>query len=336
MSASNVQEFAMQWPNIKDGSTHELTYYNEGSTHLWVSGMMDNCLAKVTWDGQATYHPMPDGSQPHGLKYDGKGSPWVSLEYRGTIARLNEDGEIQEEIDVKMDVRGSAPINPHPHGFTFAHDGETIWFTGKKTNTVGKINPDRSVEHFELPTVGAVLIYLSPGPDGNIYGTELVGNNILIVTPKGHITEKEIPTYNSRPIAIVPGPDGKSMWFSQEAGNKVGRLDIETQVITQYSVPMSQKNAILGGMAFDKAGNLWTHSYINQHDKDPAGADYVIKMDKAINNAPAGDLSTVPVTHYEVPSRNTVMHRILQGADGNIWFTELGTDKLGKLTVGGY
>ena len=62
--------------------------------------------------------------------------------------------------------------------------------------------------------------------------------------------------------------------------------------------------------------------------------DHVIKIDKAIATAPAGDLSGVPITYYRTPSHDTVMHRIKQGPDGNIWFTELNTDKLGRLTTG--
>jgi virginiamycin B lyase len=34
-----------------------------------------------------------------------------------------------------------------------------------------------------------------------------------------------------------------------------------------------------------------------------------------------------------VPTRDTVMHRIVQGPDGNVWFTELNADKVGRLTV---
>ena len=40
------------------------------------------------------------------------------------------------------------------------------------------------------------------------------------------------------------------------------------------------------------------------------------------------------VTFYEVPTRNAVMHRIIQGPDGNIWFTELAANKVGKLISG--
>ncbi|MEH1964934.1 MAG: hypothetical protein V7K91_00320 [Nostoc sp.] len=37
--------------------------------------------------------------------------------------------------------------------------------------------------------------------------------------------------------------------------------------------------------------------------------------------------------NYQVPTRNTVMHRITQGPDQNIWFTELRSDKVGRMSI---
>ena len=128
---------------------------------------------------------------------------------------------------MRLRVAGrSEPINTSPHGLGLDPDGKTLWFTGKKTNTVGRVRPDGRVEHFELNTVGAVPIYLSAGPDGAMWCTELVGNAIARITTEGKVEEFPIPTGNSRPIAIVPSPDGKFMWFSEEAGNKVARVDM--------------------------------------------------------------------------------------------------------------
>ena len=46
-----------------------------------------------------------------------------------------------------------------------------------------------------------------------------------------------------------------------------------------------------------------------------------------------GDLSKVPITFFKVPSTQTVMHSILQGPDGNIWYTKLAVNKVGKLLL---
>ena len=60
---------------------------------------------------------------------------------------------------------------------------------------------------------------------------------------------------------------------------------------------------------------------------------HIIRIDRSILTTSPGDLSKVPITFFKVPSTQTVMHRILQGPDGNIWFTELAVNKVGKLLL---
>jgi virginiamycin B lyase len=348
----NLTELFLAWPNRvtnstpasagsvanhcdqPTGSTHELTYDHAGGTSFWITGQNYDHVARVGPDSQPTFFDMGKESGPHGIEFDKRGRLWVSLEFSGFVVRLNKDGGIEEKIDVRLHAQGAAtPINTHPHGLGIDADGKTVWFTGKKTNTVGKINPDGSVEHFELPTVGAVPIYIAAGPDGNMWCTELVGNMIARITPKGEITEVRIPTYNSRPIAIVPGPDGKSMWFSEEAGHRIARIELgEKLTITEFLVPQKQNNMILAGLAFDSAGNLWTQSYIDPNNPLPEGSDQILKLDKT-NFTASGQADRLAVTYYEVPTRRTIMHRITPGPDGNLWFTELGTDKVGKIVL---
>ncbi len=330
--SAHVVELPFDWPGSEASSTHEIAF-RAGDDHLWVTGQNMHHVARVRTNGEIAYFPMPDGSGPHGILFDDAGQLWVSLEFTGEVVRLNEAAEIVETVDVRLFATGaSTPINTAPHGIGLDADGETIWFTGKRTGTIGKINPDRSVEHFELPTVGSVPIYLHAGPDGNMWCTELVGNAIARITPDGVVTEFPIPTHASRPIAITPGPDGASMWFSEEAGRRVARIDMEGR-ITEFSIPVTQPNMILAGMAFDSEGNLWTQGYVDSFDPVPEGSDYVIKADSSIHQAEPGNLTSVPVTYFEVPSRGTVMHRITQGPDGNIWFTELATDIIGTVII---
>ena len=348
-AADGVTEIALNWPNKSQipeqlhGSTHELTFKHDGGNYIWVTGQNYDELAKVDLDGHVQYFEMPSGSRPHGIEFDAEDRLWVSLEFDGLVAHVDDDGTIIDMVDVRLYAEGAKePINTHPHGLGLGADGQTLWFTGKKTNTVGKISfsddGSPTVEHFELPTVGAVPIYLATGPDGNIWCTELVGNQIARITPDGKVTEFSIPTHNSRPIAIVQAPQGMGdfMWFSEEAGNKVGRIDMDGH-ITEFPVPFPEKNIILAGMAFDDEGNLWTQSYVDKYDPLPEGADYIVKVDKAIHTAPQseseGSLAEIPITYYPVPSRHTIMHRIIQGPDRNMWFTELGTDQLGQLVL---
>ena len=338
--SAHVTEFPLAWPS-GEASTHELTYNRNGGDVFWITGQKHDALARVTLDGKATFYAMPEGSGPHGIAFDASGSLWATLEYAGAVVQIDQaTGEILKTIDVALHTEGApSPINTHPHGLGVAPDGVTLWFTGKATGTVGRIAFDGVITHFALPTVGSVPIYIAAGVDGNMWCTELLGNQIARITPEGVVTEYPIPTYNSRPIGVTPGPDGRSMWFSEEAGNKIGRIDTITGALTEFPMPMLHANTILGSLAFDDAGNLWSQAYVNPNDAYPAGTDAIVKIDAAIISAPArgpataqvGDLSSVPVTFYEVPTLDTVMHRITQGPDGAIWFTELHADQLGRL-----
>lgn len=327
-----VIDYPLAWPDHAKRGTHELTYNHKGGKVFWVTGTIHDAIARVELNGKAKFFPTPPGSIPHGIVFDAKGRLWITLEGSGLIARVNKHGELVEFIDLRFFNGSHELVNPGPHGLAVALDGITLWFTGKESSTVGKVNPNHSVEHFVLPTPNSEPIYIIAGSDGNMWCTELTGNKIARITQEGSITEFIIPTPNSRPIVITPSPNGHGLWFSEEAGNKVAHISLKGK-ITEFPVPMTQENVILAGLTFDHQGNLWTQSYVNENNPLPLGPDYIVKFDKAINKAVAGNISRIPITYYQVPTRNSVMHRIEQGPDGNMWFTELATDKIGKVIL---
>lgn len=91
---------------------------------------------------------------------------------------------------------------------------------------------------------------------------------------------------------------------------------------------------ILAGLAFDSQKNLWVEQYVDYFNQYPAGPDHLVKIDKSILTAAAPDISRIPITFYEVPTTLTVFHRIILGPDGNMWFTEMNANKVGKLLMG--
>lgn len=163
--------------------------------------------------------------------------------------------------------------------------------------------------------------------------TELVGNAVARVTPGGRVSEFPVPTPNSRPIALIPEPGGAAMWFTEEAGNRLGRIDV-TGKITEYLLPKTQNNVLLAGLAFDNDHNLWVQQYVDENNASPVGADHLIRIDRALLSAPSHDLTDVPLTYFAVPTRQTVMHRIVLRPDGDLWFTELWADRLGRVMTG--
>ncbi|MCE9562507.1 MAG: DUF4214 domain-containing protein [Planctomycetes bacterium] len=326
LSSPLVTEYPITYDH-GNPSTHEIINDPAKPIRYWITGQLHDSLVRFNSKTNIrTEFPLPLGSGPHGMLFDSQGRFFVSLEFLGKIAEIDPNtGGVLRMIDVHLNVQGAPdPINPSPHDIALDADGKTIWFTGKATGTVGKINPDGSINTYQLPTVGSVPIYMSAGPDGNMWGTELVGNKIFRVTPSGVVTEFAIPSFNSRPIVIIPDPLGRQfLWFSEEASHKVAKISVNG-VITEYPVPKTQSNSILAGIAFDEAGNLYTQSYVDQNNPIPAGPDFIVKLSSSILHAPAGDLSNVEVTRYQVPSTKTIFHRINLGSDGNMYFTELG------------
>jgi virginiamycin B lyase len=321
-----ITEYPLGW---EAKSTHELALNKE---YIFVTGQNNHKVAKLNYAGEVvTYYEMPKGSGPHGILIDTKNQLWVSLEFFGKVVRLNDDGKIVDEVDVNICLESGKVLNPAPHGICLDSDREHIWFTGKRTSTIGKFNiVTKKVEHFELQNLAALPIFLNAGVNETIWGTELQGNAILNVNPSGQVSEHIISTSNSRPIGIIPGPTGKYMWFTEEAGMKIGKIDAKGK-ITEFSVPALQKNDILASLAFDQENNLWVQVYVNQNDPTPEGNDYVIKFDKSIVETKS--LNDVPFLVYYLPSKGSMMHRIKLGKDGNLWFTEMMTDLLGKVTI---
>jgi len=320
------------------GSTHEIAVDPAPKGGYWISGQNYDHVVHVSQTGGMRFYPTGAGSRPHGLAFDGKGRLWVTLEGLGRIARLDPEKGLQEAFSVTIACANcAAPLNPHPHGLALGRDGN-LWFTGKATGTVGRLEPSGRVTHFALQTAGSTPIYTVAGTDGAMWVTELTGNMIARITPAGAVEEIPIPTPLSRPIAITPGPDG-AMWFSEEAGGKVGRIDRRadgTWRVLELAVPAAQANLILAGLAFDRRGDLWVQQYVSNNVPEPEGSDFIVRIGRAAlegwvrsgGNARAA----LALSYTPVPTRSTVMHRIAEGRDGAMWFTEMGADRIGRIT----
>src|SRR5436305_14831944 len=99
----------------------------------------------------------------------------------------------------------------------------------------------------KVPTAGAGLVGIAPGPDGNVWFTEYSANNIGRITPTGAITEFPLPTPNSYPNWLTSGPDG-NIWFSE--ASHIGRIT-SNGTITEYPLPAPR------GLVTGADGNLW-------------------------------------------------------------------------------
>jgi streptogramin lyase len=163
-----------------------------------------------------------------------------------------------------------------------------------------------SIAEYPVPS-GNSPFGITQGPDGNVWFTEKAGQ-IGMMNPTTHaITEFAIPTSTGTPTGITAGPDG-NIWFTESSANRIGTLNIATDMITEFPITGSDPTAITAG----PDGNLWfTETGSNQ-----------IGM---INP------TTKAISQFTVPTGGSSPTGITAGSDGNIWFTENATNKIGVI-----
>jgi streptogramin lyase len=109
------------------------------------------------------------------------------------------------------------------------------------------------VAQYPVPTAGSGPKGITVGPDGNLWFTESLANNVATVTTSGVVTEYAIPTASSSPSGIAAGPDG-NLWFAETNGNKVAQVTT-SGVVTEHSIPTASSNPT--GIAAGPDGKVW-------------------------------------------------------------------------------
>ena len=316
------------------GSTHEITFdrYADHPEDLWITDQNSDSLVKMALDGSYVVFPMPAGSGPHGSAFDPQHRLWLTLQFSHELVQVDGDGVIQQTVDLTKACTECGDRMPGPHGLAFGPDGVTLWYAAKDGAYIGVVRPDGTQEAYPLPDPTAEPIYVAPGPDGNMWFTEYHGSKIGKITPEGVITEYPTPTPNSGPISIHNGPDTETMWFSEEYGNRIARVNVNDGTITEFEIPRSQPNMVLAALEFDAVGNLWLQQWVDPANPEPTGPDSILRVAASFFDDPTSPVPADEITTITVPSENTGMHRIIVGPDGAIWFTELNLNIVGRIT----
>lgn len=173
--------------------------------------------------------------------------------------------------------------------------------------------------------VGAGPVDLTPGPDGNIWFTEIGADRIGRITRDGVFTDFPVPTPNSFPHGISAGPD-RAIWFTEINVGKIGRITLDGEV-TEFA--LSNANSQPHDITLGPDGNLW----FVEINADQIGR---ITPEGKITEFPlptagqqGGPSSCGPATAVSQP------YVITTGPDRNLWFTECSSNKIGRITLDG-
>src|SRR2546428_3512139 len=119
---------------------------------------------------------------------------------------------------------------------------------------------------------------------------------------------------------IVAGPDG-NIWFLDSGHYKVGRLTA-VGAVTEFNLPANVGGPV--GITVGPDGNLWiTTAALGQ-----GRPDWILRMsfDGKVTPFQAGVGDGVSGTSPQ---------RITTGPDGNLWFTEAFSNRIGRMTPAG-
>jgi virginiamycin B lyase len=218
-----------------------------------------------------------------------------------------------------------------------------------------------AITEFPVPTAASHLGEIAAGPDGALWFTEEVANNIGRIATDGTITE--YPCGCSEPVGITAGPDG-ALWFTEfQSGNgngAIGRITTAGTVTNHYALPTanSEPYAITAGpdgaLWFaeefaNQIGRITTSGSIKEFPVPTPQVDGVLwitpgpgaeqalwfteggtGVDKVARITTAGT-----ITEFPTPTPGGRPWGIAVGPDGALWFTELSGNKVGRLTTGG-
>ena len=213
--------------------------------------------------------------------------------------------------------------NSEPLAIAAGPDGN-LWFTdqGSRTAATRRLSDRHDQPHrpdfLPLPTAGHRFSSrgITSGPNNTIWFTEsamtVSGNKIGTINPStGKITEYPIPTPNAEPVGITLGPDGNFSGSPSSAPLGSGR-----------STRAPARSPSIG---YDRQRRAVQH-----HGRSG--------RQSLVHRAGAGKIgmitpSTGKITEFSGLTANALPTGIAAGSDGNIWFTEYNSEKIGMVNL---
>lgn len=227
-----------------------------------------------------------------------------------------------------------------------------IWFGEYATGNVVRLSKGVMQSFSINPAAGPMNMWASP-IDGSIW-LSAIGNYIVRITPKGKVITYPIPTAQSMPMGTT-GDSRGNIWFSEELGNKIGVVRT-SGYIDEYSIPTTASkptgltvdqydNIWFAESATDKIGVLRNNGVFNEYTlpagSKPMGINYSPKQKSQsliwFTSSSANQIGSITqagdITLYNVPTASSTPQMIMEDALGNVWFTEMMGNKIGRLTA---
>ena len=280
-------------------------------------------------------------SVPYGMAGGPDGNIWFTERNGNKIGRITPGGTITE---FTVSTAGA-----EIEGITAGPDGN-LWFVELTGNKIGRITPSGTITEFPLSAVPVAPQHCRRlGREPLVY--QYNGNRIGRITPSGTITEFPLSS-RSLPWDITAGPDG-NLWFTEQLLQHdredhaewchYGVPDRDGKQSVQLALPRARMgiSGLSSNWATRSGGSRPVAlSRSSPCRPRPAGSPTLPRALTGTSGSPrtrltrsGGSLRTAAITEFSVPTASGSVTGIAAGPDGNIWFTERNTNKIGRITL---
>lgn len=246
---------------------------------------------------------LPDGTRPHGLVVDEKGTVWMTGNGNGTLLEIQfERGQPGPIIAHKTPSGGS------PHTIIF--DGRNaLWFTNQSAGKVTRF--DRATKKMTEFASRDGPYGLAMDREGNVWFCQASGQRVgRIDAGTGQVTELDLGP-GSMPRRIAAAPDN-TLWVARYGDGKLTHIDARSaKVIKTYDMPAGPR-ANPYAVTVDGAGKVWVNEI---------GTDTVALFD------PVAEKFRV----FALPSKNEGIRKMIVDAKGLLWYMGSHSGKLGVI-----
>ena len=272
--------------------------------------------------------PVPSiSSDPTTIAVGPDANMWFTEQATNKIGRITPLGGVTEYA-----------VPNAPAGIVAGPDGN-LWITEPSANKIARMTPSGLASEFSVPTTDGYPFRIAVGADGNLWFTEQRGNKIGRISTSGVIAEFLRTNSGSHPTGIAAGPDG-NIWYTVLSGGVtcdpiachpteqpwIGRIT-PGGVITEFPLTIGSQPS---GISSGPDGNVWfTELVANKIGRiTPSGNVTEFPIPSAHNQDLGGGR-----IHFGVFAGP---EDIAAGADGNVWFTESVSNRIGRVSVSGH
>jgi virginiamycin B lyase len=211
---------------------------------LWFTETNIGKVGQVTTSSPPiiTEFKLARAARPTSITLGSDGDMWLTDPGLNAIWRVSQKGAVGGPC--------ALPANALPAGITSNPIDGALWFTESGTDQIGRLPITQTgvcgtLTQFKIPTSKAGPGAIVSATDNALWFIEARAKKLGRITVSGQVTNEYSLMPAQTPDALVQGIDG-NFYFTDTAGNEIGRIIPKTGKVTLYRVPTA--NSAPGAM----------------------------------------------------------------------------------------